>query len=118
MALSFIRLATWATWLGLPLIARRIPRSASAARMAATAGRASCLGRRSAPVAEDHPIIRLPAGVAELFLLGDGDGDQFATGLAMRRACLRFLRAYPGLVVRIAMAPAGKDFNDLLLEAA
>ena len=75
-------------------------------------------GSTPAPVVEDHPIIRLPAGVAELFLLGDGDGDQFATGLAMRRACLRFLRAYPGLVVRIAMAPAGKDFNDLLLEPA
>lgn len=73
-------------------------------------------GATPAPAAEDHPIIRLPDGVAELFLLGDGDGDQFATGLAMRRACRRFSRAYPGLVVRVAMAPAGMDFNDMLLD--
>jgi hypothetical protein len=75
-------------------------------------------GATPAPIGEDHRIIRLPDGVAELYLLGDGDGDQFATGLAMRRACLRFLRAYPGLVVRMAMAPQGRDFNDVLLEPA
>jgi hypothetical protein len=75
-------------------------------------------GATPAPAADDHPLIRLPSGVAELFLLADGDGDQFATGLAMRRACLRFLQGYPGLVVRLATAPAGKDFNDLLLTPA
>lgn len=75
-------------------------------------------GATPAPAAEDHPLVRLPDGVAELFLLGDGDGDQFATDLAMRRAARRFLRAYPGLVVRVAMAPAGKDFNDVLLDPA
>lgn len=72
-------------------------------------------GATPAPAAEDHPVIHLPDGVGELFLLGDGDGDQFSTTLALRRACRRFARAYPGLVVRVAMAPAGKDFNDLLL---
>jgi hypothetical protein len=75
-------------------------------------------GAMPAPAGGDHPIISLPAGVGELFLLGDGDGDQFSTDLALRRACQRFRRAYPGLVVRVAMAPAGKDFNDVLLDSA
>jgi hypothetical protein len=75
-------------------------------------------GHNPAPPGEDHPVIELPPSVAELFLLGDGDGDQFATNLALRRACLRFVRAYPGLIVRVAMAPAGSDFNDVLLDSA
>jgi hypothetical protein len=47
-------------------------------------------------------------------LLGDGDSDPFATRLALRRAGARFLRAYPCLTVRLAMAAADTNFNDML----
>jgi hypothetical protein len=61
------------------------------------------------------PGIALPPSVTELVLLGDGDSDAFTTGLAMQRAAARYAR--PGLSIRIVMAPAGKDFNDLLVSA-
>lgn len=58
------------------------------------------------------PGIAIPASVTELVLLGDGDSDPFTTELAMQRAAARYAR--PGLTIRIVMAPAGLDFNDLL----
>jgi hypothetical protein len=58
------------------------------------------------------PGIAIPGSVTELVLLGDGDSDAFTTGLAMQRAAARYARS--GLTIRIVMAPAGLDFNDLL----
>jgi hypothetical protein len=75
-------------------------------------------GATPAPIGADHALIPLPDGVAELFVLGDADSDPFATGLALHRACRRFLRSHPGLVVRVAMATVGCDFNDMLLATA
>ena len=67
---------------------------------------------------DDTPLIGLPESVEELILLGDGDSDAFATGLAMQRAGTRFADGYPGVTVRLAMARAGLDFNAMLREAA
>lgn len=67
---------------------------------------------------DDTPMIGLPDGVTELILLGDGDSEPFATGLAMRRAGTRFAEAYPGVTVRLAKARPGMDFNTMLREAA
>ena len=68
--------------------------------------------------ADDTPLIGVPDGATEMLLLGDGDSEPFATGLAMRRAGARFAAAYPGLTVRLAMARHGLDFNGMLREAA
>ena len=54
----------------------------------------------------------VPAQCRELVLLQDGDSDPFTTEMAMRRAASR--HAAPGRVVRIAAAPEGADFNDVL----
>ena len=64
----------------------------------------------------DAPGIVIPASVRELALLGDGDSDPFTTQMAMERAKARYAR--PGLEIKIAMAPAGQDFNDVLLAGA
>ena len=67
---------------------------------------------------DDTPLIGLPPACRDLVLLGDGDSDAFATGLAMKRAAVRFAEAYPGVTVRLAMARPGMDFNSMLREAA
>ncbi len=58
----------------------------------------------------EAPAIAIPETVADLILLGDGDSDAFTTMTTMRRAEARYAR--PGLRIRVAMAPAGQDFND------
>jgi P4 family phage/plasmid primase-like protien len=55
--------------------------------------------------------IAIPDTVVDLVLLGDSTSDEFTTRLAMARACARY--ASPGRAVRVAWAPAGKDFDDL-----
>ena len=67
---------------------------------------------------DDTPLVGVPDSVERLILLGDGDSDPFATGLALERAVARFADAYPQLEIRLAMARAGQDFNTMLLEAA
>lgn len=64
----------------------------------------------------EPPAIALPAGVRELVLLGDGDSEPVATAWAMERARARFERAGEDMRVAVAMAPAGRDFNNLLRE--
>lgn len=64
---------------------------------------------------DDRPIIFIPGSVEELVLLGDGDSDEFATRLAMRRAVARFSARYPQLTIRLAMSAPGLDFNDMRL---
>ncbi|MFG1370716.1 CHC2 zinc finger domain-containing protein [Xanthobacter oligotrophicus] len=54
----------------------------------------------------------IPSECTELVLLGDGDSEPFLTEMAMVRAQRR--HAAPGRDVRVVMAPAGQDFNDLL----
>ena len=48
----------------------------------------------------------------ELILLGDGDSEPLLTECAMERAARRYTRE--DRTIRIAFAPAGLDFNDLL----
>jgi hypothetical protein len=60
------------------------------------------------------PAIDIPETVTDLVLLGDSTSDPFSTRLAMTRAAVRY--ATPGRTVRIAWAPVGADFDDLLRE--
>lgn len=56
--------------------------------------------------------LTIPNSVDELILLGDGDSEPVLTQYALQRAARRYARA--GRAVRIAFAPAGQDFNDVL----
>ena len=56
--------------------------------------------------------IAIPDSVRELILLGDGDSDPVMTRYAMERAARRY--AKDGREIRIAFAPRGSDFNDVL----
>lgn len=60
----------------------------------------------------DDAGLGVPDTVEDLILLGDGDSDAVLTEFAMTRAARRYSR--PGRTVRIAFAPAGSDFNDVL----
>jgi hypothetical protein len=75
--------------------------------------------RDEEPIApeKDWAVIHIPPHVEELYLLGDGDSDSFATKLAMRRAAKRFSREYPALTVKLAMSRDGLDFGDMRMEA-
>jgi CHC2 zinc finger len=59
-----------------------------------------------------HPGIAIPESVVEIVLLGDGDSDGFTTQCAIARAGKRFMKQ--GRCVKVAWAPQGRDFNDLL----
>jgi hypothetical protein len=60
----------------------------------------------------DDPGLAVPDSVAELVLLGDGDSEPVLTQYAMTRAARRYQRE--GRMIRIAFAPAARDFNDVL----
>jgi CHC2 zinc finger len=60
----------------------------------------------------DDAGLAIPESVEELILLGDGDSEQLLTESAMERAARRYARE--GRKIRIAFAPAGWDFNDML----
>jgi hypothetical protein len=60
----------------------------------------------------DDPGLAIPDSVEELILLGDGDSEKVLTEYAMERAARRYGRQ--GRSIRIAFAPAGLDFNDVL----
>lgn len=64
----------------------------------------------------DDPGLSIPDSVEELILLGDGDSEPVLTKFAMLRAARRYARE--GRNIRIAFAPAGLDFNDVLRGAA
>ena len=75
--------------------------------------------RVAGPVPDaEAPAIALPEGLRELVLLGDGDSEPVMTSFAMERARARFARADENLVVAVAMARDGQDFNTLLRERA
>jgi hypothetical protein len=59
--------------------------------------------------------LSIPDSVEELILLGDGDSEKVLTENAMERAARRYARQ--GRVIRIAFAPSGLDFNDVLRAA-
>lgn len=58
------------------------------------------------------PAIAIPDFVTDVVLLGDGDSEPFLTQQTLERARRRYGR--PGRRVAIAMAPEGRDFNDLI----
>lgn len=60
----------------------------------------------------DDSGLAIPDSVQELILLGDGDSEPVLTQCAMERAARRYHR--PERSIRIAFAPAGQDFNDVL----
>src|SRR5439155_24182260 len=62
------------------------------------------------------PAIAISETVKEIVLLGDGDSDRFLTECALQRAARRYAR--PDRIVKIAWAPDGRDFNDVLLRVA
>ena len=55
----------------------------------------------------------LPEGVERLILIGDGDSEPFSTKMKLMGAIRR--HTAEGIAVSIHMAPAGKDWNDVLL---
>jgi hypothetical protein len=62
----------------------------------------------------DDPGIDLPADVRSVILIGDGDSDAVTTRALLLAGARRLQRR--GLEVSIQMAPAGTDFNDVLIE--
>jgi CHC2 zinc finger len=60
----------------------------------------------------DDAGLPIPASVEELILLGDGDSEPLLTQCAMERAARRYAKV--DRIIRIAFAPAGMDFNDVL----
>ncbi|MCX5513436.1 DNA primase [Kaistia algarum] len=63
-----------------------------------------------------HAALMPPDDISEIILLGDGDSDRFTTQMHLERAARRWRR--PGRRIRLPFAPEGRDFNDLLMEAA
>ena len=63
----------------------------------------------------DSPAISVPPEVEEIVLLGDGDSDPLLTRCALHRAQLRLQHEKDSRAVRVAWAPEGRDFNDLLV---
>lgn len=74
-------------------------------------------GRARRVPGPDHeptsPAFPIPEQVHDFCLLGDGDSDPVITTCALYRAQMRAVR--PGRTVRVAWAPAGQDFNDILM---
>ena len=69
------------------------------------------------------PSIAIPDSVDDIVLLGDGDSDRFTTHCALARAARRFRLNSEAMTrlhrtVRVAWAPEGMDFNDVLMRAA
>src|SRR5262249_27138864 len=64
----------------------------------------------------NQPGIAIPDSVRDLVLLGDRERDRFLTQCFIARAAKRFARE--DRTVRVAWAPPGRDFNDVLRGAA
>ncbi|MFT4099283.1 MAG: DNA primase [Rhodoblastus sp.] len=67
---------------------------------------------------DDDPVIFIPAGVRELFLIEDGSSEPFFTDCAIRRAAARFARENPELEIRRIKSAPGLDHNAMLMEGA
>jgi hypothetical protein len=59
--------------------------------------------------------INLSDSVTRVTILGDSDSDPFTTRCAVFRGAQRFKAARAGRMVKIAYAPEGLDFNDMLV---
>ena len=76
----------------------------------------------------DGDCLMPPAGLAVAIILGDGDSDRFITERTLRRAAARWARpsssdaigqqTIQGRTIKVAWAPPGMDFNDVLRGAA
>jgi hypothetical protein len=64
----------------------------------------------------DWPLMPIAESVADLYLLGDGDSEPFATRLALERAGKRYAAACPWLTIHLAMSRPGADFNDMRMK--
>jgi hypothetical protein len=62
----------------------------------------------------NSPAIKVPPEIVDVVLLGDGDSDRVLTECALYRAQTRLLATRNDRLVRVAWAPAGQDFNNLL----
>lgn len=68
------------------------------------------------PVPRDpdpDPVIALPDGCEEEWLIGDGSSEPFFTRCALERAAARRARVDPDVVVRLIMANSGVDMDDM-----
>ena len=77
-----------------------------------------CGGGQAAVPSPDHAGALMPRGVERLIILGDADGkDPEKTRSMLDNAALKF-QQLQGIETRIAMAEAGKDFNDMVRSTA
>ena len=67
-------------------------------------------------MATTDPVLIPPDNINRIVLLGDSDGDLFATGQHLLRAGRRWRR--PGRETAIAWPDGAADFNDILLQGA
>jgi hypothetical protein len=105
-------------WLALMKLGRDLADTAfwTALDLGNFGGRAADkVGRIPGPTPDlETPAITLPPCVADVVLLGDSDSERTLTECALRRAAARWTT--PARTVRVAWAPPGGDFNDLLTE--
>ncbi|MGR3758171.1 MAG: DUF7146 domain-containing protein [Tranquillimonas sp.] len=107
---------------GIETTASAIPAAPGAAFWAGVdlgnmAGRQQKLpGRRHSgrPDMSDDAAFLPPPWTGQLIYLLDGDSDPTATRAKLQAGLRRARLSIPGLVARIAAAPAGQDFNDVL----
>ncbi|MFL9829035.1 hypothetical protein ABTU92_29945, partial [Rhodoplanes sp. SY1] len=59
-----------------------------------------------------QPAIVIPDHVVDLVMLGDSTSDAFETRCALARPSARYARE--GRTIRVAWAPEGQDFDDVL----
>lgn len=64
---------------------------------------------------DGRPALMPPDAIDQIIILGDGDSERFATEQHLLRAEARWRR--PGRTIRVAWAPEGRDFNDILRRA-
>lgn len=67
------------------------------------------------PDLESRAVV-IPDSVTELYLIGDGDSEPFRTRCVLARAAARHARQ--GRTIFTPVAKPGKDFNDMVAEAA
>ena len=60
------------------------------------------------------PGIDIPQSVIDVIALGDGDSDLVLTECAIHRGAVRWREGNAARIVRVAWAPEGKDFNDMV----
>lgn len=110
---------TLAVWMALEASGRDLGTTTfwSACDLGNLTGKSAGRGRAQLadPDPEDPGLV-IPDSVTDLVLLGDSTSEGFTTRCAMHRAAVRYSR--PGRSVRVAWAPEGRDFDDMLREAA